>query len=188
MKLFLDMDDTLLKAEFEKRRTIFFRPDFSVFVHFKKSSEIVNVYKRPGLDEFLTEITKMFDVTIFTASLPLYAIPILRHIDPNRKCKRLYRNDTVPYNGYPHVKNLNLVCSDLKKALIIDDSPIAMSMNPDNAILVRRFTPNFSGTEDRELQDLFAMLKNELYHLEDVRPYMREKYKFKSELEKHLNL
>lgn len=182
MKLFLDMDDTLLKAEFEKKRRIFYKPDFSVEIGLnnKKQKEIVNVYKRPDLDYFLENVSEMCKVSIFTSSLPLYAIPILREIDPERQFKRLYRNDTVPYNGYPHVKSLNNLGCDLSQTVIVDDNPIAMCTDPDNAILIKRYHP-FHGIDE----ELYALIKiiEDLSELTDVRPYLRNKFGFRKQVE-----
>lgn len=33
--------------------------------------------KRPGVDEFLARVAKLYEVIIFTASLPQYANPLL---------------------------------------------------------------------------------------------------------------
>lgn len=52
------------------------------------------MYKRPCLDLFLFEVSKIADVHLFTASIKEYADQIISELDP-QKCifvKKLYRD------------------------------------------------------------------------------------------------
>jgi TFIIF-interacting CTD phosphatase-like protein len=42
------------------------------------------VYRRPHLNEFLTKLSKLGVVSVFTANKAEYADPILDRIDPNK--------------------------------------------------------------------------------------------------------
>lgn len=46
--------------------------------------ESVFAFFRPYLKEFLTEVSKMFEIVVFTASRQCYADAILDIIDPNK--------------------------------------------------------------------------------------------------------
>ena len=66
----------------------------------------VYVAKRPGVDEFLTEMAKHYEIVIYTASLNKYADPLLDLLDPNRVIRcRLFRESCVYYEGN-YVKDL----------------------------------------------------------------------------------
>ena len=49
---------------------------------------------RPGAEEFLIEMSKIYEVFIFTASLSEYANPVIDRIDPqNVSTLRLFREN-----------------------------------------------------------------------------------------------
>jgi len=49
---------------------------------------------RPGTKDFLQKMAQVFEVVIYTASLPQYADPIINALDPTRTLiqHRLYRH------------------------------------------------------------------------------------------------
>lgn len=49
--------------------------------------------KRPGVDEFLERVAKLYEVIIFTASLPQYANPLLDLV--RREASQLRRDKTI---------------------------------------------------------------------------------------------
>ena len=56
------------------------------------------VFKRPGLDKFLRDLAKDFEVVVFTAAVPLYAKPVLDLTDKQGYIThRLYRSSTVTF-------------------------------------------------------------------------------------------
>jgi RNA polymerase II subunit A small phosphatase-like protein len=193
LTVILDMDETLIHSEFtgtndyrqeEERLSVSGRrpPDFSITLYegsTEQEEEIVHVYKRPGLDNFLKKLAEICEPVIFTAALPLYARPILKQIDPKRKCKsRLYRNATTSFRGYPHVKALHNLGRDLSRVILVDNSPFAMCADPDNALPIKAY---YDDTEDRELEYLYEIVK-ELTQYSDVRPVLQRKFNFAKQL------
>ena len=62
----------------------------------------IYVYKRPGVDMFLRRLSKLFEITIFTASIQKYADAIMDKLDYSGYCKhRLYREhcSQIPHGG-----------------------------------------------------------------------------------------
>ena len=113
------------------------------------------VAKRPGVDEFLTEMAKHYEIVIYTASLNKYADPLLDLLDPNRLIRtRLFRESCVYYAGN-YVKDLSLLDRDLSQAIIIDNSPSSYSFHPENAIDCTSFIDD---PTDRELDQIAAFL------------------------------
>jgi carboxy-terminal domain RNA polymerase II polypeptide A small phosphatase len=115
----------------------------------------VYVAKRPGVDEFLVEMAKHYEIVVYTASLNKYADPLLDLLDPNRVIRtRLFRESCVYYAGN-YVKDLSLLSRDLSHTIIIDNSPSSYSFHPENAIDCSSFIDN---PADRELEQIAAFL------------------------------
>ena len=77
---------------------------------------------RPGTENFLKEVSKFYEIIIFTSSPKKYADKILNKIDIDGDLisHRLYRNHVLYENG-KSVKNLNLIGRDLTKTIFIDN-------------------------------------------------------------------
>ena len=77
---------------------------------------------RPGAIEFLKEVSKYYEIIIFTSSPKKYADKILNKIDIDGDLisYRLYRSHVLYENG-KSVKNLNLIGRDLTKTIFVDN-------------------------------------------------------------------
>ena len=126
----------------------------------------VYVAKRPGVDEFLVEMAKHYEVVIYTASLNKYADPLLDLLDPNNVIRtRLFRESCVYYEGN-YIKDLSLLDRDLSQVIIVDNSPSSYIFHPENAIDCSSFIDD---TSDRELDQIAAFLAG-VKDSKDVRP------------------
>lgn len=55
----------------------------------------LQVMKRPGVEAFLLEMGKRYEVVIYTDETAMYADPVINKIDPHRAVLyRLYRQET----------------------------------------------------------------------------------------------
>ena len=91
---------------------------------------------------------------------------------------RLYRNATIAWRGWPHVKSLRHLGRDLRRTVIVDNSPYAMAADPYNAYLIPNF---YSDPNDRELDRLYEHIER-MTKLQDVRPYLHRQFDFPSVL------
>jgi len=114
------------------------------------------VLKRPGIDEFLAEMSKIYEVVIYTASTSNYANPLLDILDPHRLAPYRLFKENCTILGNLITKNLAKLGRDLKDVIIIDNSPIAYILQPGNAIPISTWTGN---TKDNELTRLIPILK-----------------------------
>lgn len=74
----------------------------------KVISGYVNV--RPHAKEIIKNMSRYFDVIIFTAGNQCYADPILDYLDPERKIQhRLYRDSCTMVNNQLFVKDLRIL-------------------------------------------------------------------------------
>lgn len=138
-------------------------------------STLYYVYKRPFCDFFLKELSKWFELQIFTASVQEYADPIIDWLEmdlidykkvqgaqrdaPNKVfTKRYYRNDCTYRQGVGYIKDLSKFFpkdDDLKNVIILDNSPISYALHEHNAVMIEGWINDQS---DRDLINLLPML------------------------------
>jgi len=158
--LVLDLDETLVHSAF----TPVPNPDYVLPVEIEGVVHRVYVLKRPGADEFLAKLGKVYEVVIFTASLAKYASPLLDLLDMENVIQhRLYRDSCTIHHGN-YVKDLSHLGRDLKDTIIVDNSPASYLFHPENAIGVSTFIDDMS---DRELLYALPFLEK-LADAEDV--------------------
>lgn len=158
--LVLDLDETLVHSSFKPIPD----PDFNIEIELEGQIHRVYVRKRPGVDFFLQEVGKKFEIVVFTASLAKYADPLLDVLDPDGIVQfRLFREACVQHYGN-YVKDLTHLGRALESSIIIDNSPFSYMFQPDNAIPI---TSWFNDKSDRQLYDLLPFLDT-LANVDDV--------------------
>lgn len=75
--LVLDLDETLVHSSFKPPK----KPDIVLPVDIEGRICHVYVLVRPGCIRFLTELSKYYELVIFTASLSKYADPLMDILD-----------------------------------------------------------------------------------------------------------
>ena len=134
MTVVIDLEDTLVKSTWDRRYG---------WRH----------AKRPGADEFLLTLARNgLEVVIFSSNIFGIADPVVSLLD-TKGCvmHRLYR-DACWFKEGKYIKDLSKLNRDERRIIIIDDDPDAYSMQPDNAIPIRKFVDptDKSDTELRE--------------------------------------
>lgn len=150
--LVLDLDETLIHTSREAPR----RGADYIIPSSKAKGRSFYVIKRPGVDEFLSEMAKHYEIVIYTASTKPYADPILNLLDPQGNIShRLYRESCVLYNGN-YVKDLSLLNRALSQTILVDNAPVSYMFQPKNAIGCSSFIDD---PRDRELEQIGQLLK-----------------------------
>eukprot|EP01080_Neovahlkampfia_damariscottae_P006701 gene6701-10866_t len=151
--LVLDLDETLIHAEFTETECDF-------YVDFVKNCKTERAYikKRPGVDHFLKECSKSFEIVVFTASRSYYAYPILDELDKQKNIitKRLYREHCTSDDGINFVKDLSTLGRNLDEIWIIDNTPFSYSKHPENALPISTWIDD---PNDTALIDLLPVLE-----------------------------
>lgn len=81
----------------------------------------VYIKKRFGLDSFLFEMSKHFEIVVFSSGKRQYVDSILRVIDPKHRISySLSRQHCVIVNKYHFIKHLDALGRDLDNTILID--------------------------------------------------------------------
>lgn len=102
----------------------------------------VFVVERPGLQEFLRRAARLGELSVFTAGLPEYALPIVDAIDPSGELfggRIICRGGTSAAPEYPCVKDVSRLGRSLHRIVLVDDTPLAFLWQPANGVPVLGF-------------------------------------------------
>ncbi|KAL2355845.1 hypothetical protein BJ546DRAFT_1025396 [Cryomyces antarcticus] len=151
--LVLDLDETLVHSSFK----ILHQADFTIPVEIEGQYHNVYVIKRPGVDAFMKRVGELYEVVVFTASVSKYGDPLLDQLDIHHVVHhRLFRESCYNHQGN-YVKDLSQVGRDLRKTIIIDNSPTSYIFHPQHAVPISSW---FSDAHDNELLDLIPVLED----------------------------
>ena len=165
----LDLDETLIYTTDEPPSVL----DYDYFTVNDHDNSIYYVYKRPHLDNFLKRLSTLGRIIVFTASEERYATQVINNIAKSITIEAAYfRNVKFPIlqsciqQPYGYVKKLKNIGLNLKKSVIVDDSPISYKENSDNAIAIKGWQ---KGQEkDRELLRVIEIIE-QIHNSKDVR-------------------
>lgn len=125
--------------------------------------------KRPGLDYFLGYLGQFYEIVLFTKQ-PFYVVSgIIEKLDPDRRLfsYHLFRESCRTLSNGQVVKDLSALNRDLSKVIILDTDPEAVQLQPENAILVKKWDGK---ADDRELIGMLDFLEAVgIYDIADVR-------------------
>ena len=165
--LILDLDETLVHSGFNQFKR---KSDIILNISIDGKNHTIYVLKRPNLDNFFKEISELFEIFIFTASISEYASPLLDELDKDNILNgRLFRQHCI-YNNGLYLKDLKQIGRDLKDIIIIDNNPVSYAINQDNGIPILTWYDNIN---DNELNKLIPLLRY-LSNVDDVRPIIKQ--------------
>ncbi|KAG0237502.1 Nuclear envelope morphology protein 1 [Actinomortierella wolfii] len=160
--LVLDLDETLIHSTSRGSRSQGFMVEVLVDHH----ACLYYVYKRPHVDYFLKKVSEWYKLVIFTASMAEYADPVIDWLDQNRTLfARRYFRQACQFRNGSYLKDLTIIEPDLSSVCLLDNSPIAYSLNKENGIPIDSW---FNDPKDEALLDLLPFL-DALRFTDDVR-------------------
>ena len=163
--LVLDLDETL----------IHFKP--------KNNGEEGGILRvRPGINEFLDEVGKYYELILFTTAIQDYADILIDAVEEDKIYfdHRLYREHAVIIDN-DFVKDLNRIGRPLDKIIIVDNMPQNFRLQKENGIIIKAFWGE--DNYDRALLDLYPILVNIAKEGGDVRKSL---VKYKDEIVKNV--
>ena len=163
--LVLDLDETLIN----------FKP--------KNNGEEGGILRvRPGINEFLDEVGKYYELIIFTTATQDYADALIDAVEEDKIYfdHRLYREHAVIIDN-DFVKDLTRIGRPLDKIIIVDNMPQNFRLQKENGIIIKAFWGEDSF--DTVLYDLYPILVNIAKEGGDVRKSL---VKYKDEIVKNV--
>ena len=154
MTLAIDLDETLVHSSFDPMKA-----DLHINVALDGEQHVAYVKKRPYSDLFLARCVELFDVVIWTASLAVYAEPLVAELCKSAKCgsvKQMYRDSCTQLPGGGYVKDLSVMGRSLDDVCILDNSPAVAQLQPDNLIPIVSW---YDDVRDTCLRDLLPQLE-----------------------------
>ena len=130
--------------------------------------------KRPGIDYFIRYLSQYYELVLFTSVPIAMADPVLKKLDPFHIITWPLGREATKYDGGEYVKDLAYLNRPLSKTLIIDTHAPHVKNQPENAIII----PKWSGDpKDSHTKDLVALIPFLEYvatmGIEDVRPVLK---------------
>ncbi|KAL2159389.1 hypothetical protein VTH06DRAFT_2393 [Thermothelomyces fergusii] len=114
------------------------------------------VAKRPGVDYFLHYLSQYYEIVLFTTVPFATAEPLVRKLDPYRFIMWPLFREATKYQDGEIVKDLSYLNRDLSKVIIIDTNPKHVRAQPENAIILPKWTGD---PKDKELVSLVPFLE-----------------------------
>jgi import inner membrane translocase subunit TIM50 len=111
--------------------------------------------KRPGIDYFIRYLSQYYELVLFTSAPRAIADPVVAKLDPYHFLMWVLGREASLYKDGEYVKDLSYLNRDLKKTLIIDTYAPHVKNQPENAIILPKWTGD---PKDPHTKDLVALI------------------------------
>ena len=153
--LILDIDETLVKSYFfsvsEKSQIplMYYQDDKLFLTNYNDDNHSIIIYKRPYLFEFLTEMKKYFNISIYSLGHTNYINIIINRINEiygENIFKDICANDKHNYKYFKYLHKINV---NYDNCIIIDDRTDVWHINYNKLFNILPY--NIPNEEDDEL-------------------------------------
>ncbi|KAI2703899.1 hypothetical protein CBS147317_5192 [Penicillium roqueforti] len=114
------------------------------------------VAKRPGVDYFLRYLNQYYELVLFTSVPSMMADQVLRKLDPYRIIRWPLFREATRYKDGEYIKDLQYLNRDLSKVILIDTKEEHARYQPENAIILDKWTGD---PKDKTLVALIPFLE-----------------------------
>lgn len=130
---------------------------------------------RPYAKDILRNLSKYFEIIVFTASHSCYANVVIDYLDPNQEWvhHRLFREHCSHSAEGMYIKDLRVIDRELKDMVLVDNAAYSYAYQLENGIPI---LPYYHGSVDFELKMLEEYLLKMLYS-KDVRETNEKTFK-----------
>jgi RNA polymerase II subunit A small phosphatase-like protein len=125
-----------------------------------------HVYRRPYLDDFLSNAFEWFEVAVWSSASGAYVRGVVEHVFQDRpslkfvwprdRCTQCLDPELLDYYWLKNLKKVKRLGYALERVLMVDDSPEKLQRQYGNHLQVRPF---LGSTDDSELRDVLPFLE-----------------------------
>ena len=141
-------------------------------VHYIEEENSAYVQVRPYADYFLKELSKHFEIVLFTAAEEDYTDIVLKELNKNNYISYILCRKYTELNNGSYIKDLSKLGRDLSKVVIVDNNKDNFSLQPENGLFISSY---FGEQNDNELYllcgDLMKIIETQP---DDIRPLIKE--------------
>ena len=141
-------------------------------VHYIEEENSAYVQVRPYADYFLKELSKYFEIVLFTAAEEDYTDIVLKELNKNNYINHVLCRKYTELNNGSYIKDLSKLGRDLSKVCIVDNNKDNFSLQPENGLFISSY---FGEQNDNELyllcQDLMKIIE---IQPDDIRVVIKE--------------
>lgn len=173
--LVFDLDETLIHCNADQNS----HADVRLPVTFPNGDTIMaGINIRPFARETLVELSKHFEIVVFTASHSCYANPVVDFLDTEKVVKaRLFRENCSQITDGLYTKDLSVFGDRaLKDIILVDNAAYSFVMQLGNGIPI---IPFYDDKSDRELIKLRNFILA-LVNVNDVREQISQHFKWQN--------
>ena len=120
-------------------------------VHYVEEENSAYVQVRPYADYFLKELSKHFEIVLFTAAEEDYTNIVLNELNKNNYIKYVLCRKYTEFNNGCYIKDLSKLGRDLSKVCIVDNNKDNFSLQPENGLFISSY---YGEPDDDELRYL----------------------------------
>ena len=132
-------------------------------VHYVEEENSAYVQVRPHADDFLKELSKHFEIVLFTAAEEDYTGIVLNELNRNNYITHILCRKYTEFRNGCYVKDLSKLGRDLKRVCIVDNNKDNFNLQPENGLFISSY---YGEQNDNEL----SYLCNDLMKIIEIQP------------------
>ena len=141
-------------------------------VHYVEEENSAYVQVRPYADYFLKELSKHFEVVLFTAAEEDYTGIVLNELNKYNYITHILCRKYTEFKDGCYIKDLSKLGRDLSKVCIVDNNKDNFKLQPENGLFISSY---YGEQNDNELYllcgDLMKIIETQP---EDIRPIIKQ--------------
>ena len=141
-------------------------------VHYIEEENSSYVQVRPYAEYFLKELSKFFEIVLFTAAEEDYTDIVLKELNKNKYINHILCRKYTELSNGSQIKDLSKLGRDLSKVVIVDNNKDNFRLQPENGLYISSY---FGEQNDNELYILCGdLMKIIEIQPDDIRPLIKE--------------